>query len=279
MSYRQKWQQNDKVSLQVKSTLGPVEIDILNCRGQKVIENIPFAIKPVSISGVDYTVYECTIDFNTVGPGVGGSPLAPGEYYLYLSAGTISNAIYALSEPFEIKTKWPNTRLLEYKHNLNEFDTIWETGLQCQLRVECILTDLSPQRLRSSYENQIQSISTVLSVPYRKWKLKIGGEGGVPPWVADKINYILCMNEIKIDGLLMAPDEGAQLEPLFTEGYPAPAYTIDMREGHNLFSKRITAPGDINAAQMIVFDISSWTWFGSIGGDANSQPVRIQKEV
>ena len=109
--------------------------------------------------------------------------------------------------------------------------------------------------------------------------MKIGGEGGVAPWVADKLNYILCCSSITIDGLLMCPDEGSQLEPIFTEGYPAPAYVIEMREGLNLFSKRITAPGDAASSLMVVFDLSSWTWFGSIGGSAYSEPVRITKEV
>lgn len=275
--YHQKWQQNDQLSLQVRSTLTPVEIDILDCSGKKIVENIPLPFVPVSKPTGDYNVYEGTIDFNTIVPGA--TPLPDGEYYLLLSAGTDETFIYALSEPIHVKAKWPKTMLFEYTHDRNDYDIWWETGITCNFRVEAILTELTPKRNRTSYENQVQQIQTLRSDPYRKWKLKIGGEGGVPAWVADKLNFIFGCSSIKADGLLICPDEGAELEPQFVNDYPAASWSIDVREGLNKYSKRITTDGELNAAFLTVFNLNSWTWFGSLGGDANSQPVRIQKEI
>lgn len=275
--YEQKWQQNDQITIQLKSTLGPVEVDIINCKGQVVVENIPFTIKPHSVSAVDWTLYERTIDLSTIVPG--DTALPAGVYYFYLSAGTIGNAIYALSEPFHVKASWPKTMLYEYSHNENDYDTIWETGIEYSFRCESVLEEYKFLRKHSSFENQVQSIKTNQSIPYNKSKLKVGGEGGVAPWVGEKMNFIMSCSTKAIDGLLMEPDEGAQIEPEFVQDYPLIYFAIDMREGNNLYSKRITAPGDAASSLMVVFDLSSWTWFGSIGGSAYSEAVRITKEV
>jgi hypothetical protein len=275
--YTQKWQQNDHIPQQFKSTLTPVEIDILDCNGRIVVPDIPVPNKVVSVTGEDWYCYEGTIDLNTIVPG--STPLPEGEYYFLLTAGTGLNKIFALSEPQYIKARWPKTLLFEYSNSRNDYDVLWETGIQMQLRAESILEDYQFKRNRSSSENQMQNIITTRSIPYRSMKLKIGGEGGAAPWLADKFNHMLSLSSITADGLLIVPDEGAEIEAEFIPGYPAPFYSIDVREGRNLYSKRITREGELNAGFLTSFNLNSFTWFGSIGGDANSQPVRIQKEI
>ncbi|MDX1937615.1 MAG: hypothetical protein SFU21_10875 [Flavihumibacter sp.] len=274
--YAAKFQQNDYAGLQVRSTLGPVYIKVLNCQGQQVYD---FAVPTVatSILGQDWQTYEKLINFSSLLAN-DTQPLPEGEYYFLMIAGAGNSIATLITEPVQIKQRWPETALLEFSHDVNDYDVAWETGIKMHVRVEAIITEMQPKRLRSSYEDQTQNITTLRSVPYRKFKLKVGGRRGVPPYMAEKINFALSCRNLVIEGLAMVPDEGAEIEMQYTEGWPLPTLAIDMREAKNTYSSRILADGTNAPAVAMIYNIDNWTYYGQFT-NTGTGPVRIVKTI
>jgi hypothetical protein len=275
VKYYAKWQQNDITTLQFKSTVGPLTLKVLNEQGKIIEDNINIPVIATSIVGQPWQVYQKVINFSAI-INSGVDPLPPGNYYLFITAGSGGNIAQLISEPIQIKLKHVNTVLIEYKHDENDYDVIWEVIDKMQFRVEAIINQYKPKVIRNVSEDQTRNITTTSAVPYRKWKFRIGENRGVPPWVPDKLNFVFCCRSIWIDGLLMAPDNGAELEDNNIEGYPMQGWQIDMREGKNIYSNRIFTGGNGAGVIVVTYNINQWTWYSPVGQNTSTN-VLIEK--
>lgn len=273
VGYKAKWQQNDIAWLQFPSTLGPIELSIYTTAGKLILANLMIPIVPTSIVGQLYNTTQKKIDFSKLLVNE-TQPLPEGDYFFYLTAGAGGNIAQSISEPLQVRRRHAKTVLIEFQHDENDYDVAWETGIKMQFRVEATLKGYSPKRITTDYDDQTKNLTRLSAVPFNKWKFRIGENRGVPPWVVEKLNFIFCMDSIWIDGKLMRPDSGQDLELNEINGYPMAGYQIDFREGKNLYSKRIFATGSGTTAVALVYNIDNWTWFGTM---PVSGPVRIVK--
>lgn len=273
VQYYHKVQNNDKRKLQFKSTVGQPQLTIYDCYQKAVVGPILMSLVPTSIVGQPWNLYEKELDFSTIN---GGIPLPEGKYWIFGQAGAGPYAKF-ISEGLDIKTDHLNTAVFEYSHSENDFDTIWETGIVGEIRIDAVLkqSDIDFKRKRASYDDQTHNHKTLSSVPFRTYKLIVGASdgSGVAPWIADKLNYIFGCSSVQIDGKEFTPDESAEFEKTTVNGYPKAGYAITLREAKNLFSKRVFATGSGNQI-WVTYKIRT-----KLFGTYNGQPSTLDFQI
>lgn len=271
--YFQKVQHNDVFTIQRRSTLGAPETAVYNAKGEEVVPPIIWTLKPTSIIGQPWSVYEITLDFASIKV---GDPLDDGLYWLYTTAGT-SPIAKSISEGIYVKEKHPGTILIEATHHENDLGVIWETGIVAKIRIDGTLRamDTNFKRKVSSYEDQTLNRKNNSSVPYSNIKLILASDDntGVAPWLPKKLNFFLCCSSLKFDGKEYVA-EGEELEKQSVVGYPKGAWTVDLREGKNRYYNRIMASGEITSSYTIVYNINT-KLFGSLNAPPSSIDLQI----
>lgn len=238
--YSQKWQNNDSIKLQVQTNgLGPVRADLLDCHGV-VQRTVQFDIKSDPAIVAPIVLYEGNMVL---------VDLPEGNYYILITAGTGATISQAISEPLHVAEDHPLTLLLEYSGTRNKQSTIFSTGYNPSFRFEGWLDGFGPAGTFATYVDQPADIELLNGIPYRKHKLNIGNESGVPNYIADKVNRILLIgigNKTFVDGLQMTRNESAELEAVVFPGSPLKYWSIDVRESLNKdgISVPITDSGD-----------------------------------
>lgn len=220
-NYFQKVQNNDGIYFQLNANYGPLSVQLLNCNNIVVATGI---VTPVNSNYFKVPVvgYECTIDITDVN-------LVPeGIYYIKVSVGSPITVL--ISEPIHIKSKHIGTMLFEYQNTSNAFDVIFQNNEQFSLRVEAALLGFQPGSNEVVYEDEPANLLTLSAYAFRTWKLKIGAAKGVPDWVADKINRILCCDTVMIDGKYFTKNDGSKLEPNGKDEIITKGWTVELRE-------------------------------------------------
>lgn len=100
-----------------------------------------------------------------------------------------------------------DTIKIEYTHssNLSAFDALFwngESQISHTLRIEGGFKSqgLQPKLEAETYRTQSQEIRHLYAYPYLTETLTIGKASGVPPYYADLLNRILCLDTVLIDG-------------------------------------------------------------------------------
>jgi hypothetical protein len=240
--YRQKWEKADTTKIQCESTVEPEVIKVYNTKGI-VVRTFNWIGQA---SGVNYVVYEATIDF---------SGLPDGIYYLYNRVALLSVDWRMLTEPIHIRDKWPGTRLIKYKHKFNDYDVAWSTGIEMKFRCEAEIYDFMPKHIRTDNSDSSGSVVTLFGLPTRMFKLHIGSTGfdtGVPEYVLDILNRIMLCSSIQVDDFYYQCAPGAEWEKSAVKGYPLITAQIDIVPAKNAQSLEFAettplAPGLVTA--------------------------------
>ena len=166
--------------------------------------------------------------------------LPSGIYFLELQIVVIIEGANVnkqfITEPFEIVDELPDSLLIEYSHDGNEFDiAFYPTGNPAnrrffQLRVEGGITSdgFSPASKDTFYIDQVRDVVMLNSIPFNVYKFTFGPGGGIPNWMADKINRILSLAYVEINGRQYVKNEGAKFEPIREKGYPFAGWQIEL---------------------------------------------------
>lgn len=211
----------DRIPEQLTSDLGPVNLDILNAKGQTVYQD-GFVQVLQDLNSPGRWVYEHDLDLSGLG-------LPEGIYYRKITAGTTSPTVL-ISEPLCICTRIENSLLLEYKHRTFYGDVFFETGYFPSIRVLGSLNLKSPASKDTLYEDQQLNETLLWSYPYDVWELIIGGAPGIPDYLIRKLNRIFGCSTLLIDGVAFAKNEGAKWEEKALENYPMRGWSIELRE-------------------------------------------------
>jgi len=224
ISYYQKWQKTDSITLQVRSEFSTIKLDLIDCSGA-VVKTGNFVLKPTSIVGQLWSTYEVTMQLADVDDGL---------YYLLITVG--NNILQFLSEPQDIVLLQEDTLLHTYRHSMNNMDIIYATEVVFGFRAEAIITDYAPGNVQEVYEDQTLNLVELSATPFDSFKYKLGGAYGVPPWVAKKVNMIFCNDTVLLDGMQYVRADGAKLEPNRADRYPMAGWSMDIRPAVNSFS-------------------------------------------
>lgn len=159
-----------------------------------------------------------TLSFETYG--------IDGEYYLYqIALSGLNDSIYSISindsesEPFEVTSDrqiLEDSILIKCSHydNNSAFNNIWwanDVRQYVSLRVEGGFKPdgISEQVDNEYFRNQFQEITGLYSVPYQTRVLTVGNATGVPYWIANIINKMLCVSYLSIDGVFYVRSESS----------------------------------------------------------------------
>lgn len=264
----QKWQTNDNTPLQFISEGADMNnILIYNCKGK-----IAGTITPSEISNplitLPYKLWQATINWSLYEPFT--------EYYVYVSFGTGPGSKGFISEPISLRNQWEETLLIEYGNDRNQTDLIWKAPYSGKIRIEGMITKFEPQLELTSYEDSIRDVETLNGEPYRKWTLMIGTQCGTPDWLIDKLNRILPLSSLTIDGFEYAIDKDAKLDLKEIPGSPYAFWTITIRERYNRPGIEIDASGINNSDLTVQYNIETAAFTGEEHPNVNQTDNIIQ---
>lgn len=152
--------------------------------------------------------------------------------------------IVSTSQWFTVQEDAEDTVLFEYTNSKNEYDTIFidnEVQKKFQFRMDGGFSSdgikyLSEVEFR---RNQRQSIQKQYDMPYTKHTLIIGDNMGVPAWVAEKINLIMALDNVTIDGTSYIRSEDSIPEQnKIADFYPYFNYTFILESAENVFNEK-----------------------------------------
>lgn len=200
-SFRQCFDISDGILIQVFCDNGEIPSAYINDKIYSSSQSIGFKTYQVNDSVVMHYTY-----------------LYPGEGVFSVSIGNVE------SEEFEVCEN-SNGILIEYSHKDNNtpFDNIFwvgDTQLSFKFRV---VGGFKPSGVNLEVDNeqfttQFQEIVELYSIPYTTHTFSIGDVNGVPYYVAELINRILCLSNVKIGGELYVRDGNSKPEKVETLG-------------------------------------------------------------
>jgi hypothetical protein len=263
--YLQPWQKNDIVPFQILSNYAPHQLELYDCEGNQV-DTFVLTYKASSIEGTGQKVYEASIALNGYNEGV---------YQFRINSGDPVLETY-LSEWFDLKVLHENTILLEYSHDENDHEIVFETGIVLRLRVHGELREFQPGADRIVFIDQRRRITQLSGESFETEKLIIGDSFGVPNYMIKKINDIYLCSQVLIDGKQYVGSEGARFEAKREELYPMTGWAFDVRPADTGTKKRFVADGAQGSPTTLVWLVNQ-KGFGPISGPASSNVIQIEE--
>lgn len=254
--FKQVWQRSDAIRLQYTSNFLPITLKLRDRDGIVVLTQ-SFITKQQNELQPTFYIRQVDIDL---------APFPAGFYFWERIAAGVST----FTDPFELVEgpdtdalylEDPNPTLyLEYSHYEPHGGILFQAPFFPTMRVPGILKYKGTEADDTIYKDQNLSATLLRSVPFRVWTFILGGVGGVPPWLADKVARILGCSSLKIDGRLFTKNEGAKFEAAELEDYPMGGWSIDLVEKLNrdsiITENDIVIPGI--AAAALTADLSGF---------------------
>lgn len=269
--YLQKFQTSDILRLQIITDLDPTDLEFRN-KYDQALYTVPWVKSTRVIQALpDLGIWE--IEESLIG-------IADGKYSLYFECGADTFE----SEPIEIAFEHKSTILLRYKNSQNNYNTIFDTGIEFEFRVESDIRNFVPKNDRETYNDQIYNATQLFSVAYRSFTFFVGYERGVPDWVIDKVNQITQCDQVAYNDVYYQPIAGAEFEVIRLDQYFLAGATLDIQPTDNNFNKYVTVPDQSGQTFTPVQKVTPFangsgnqTISGVFGISANLEKVIIYK--
>lgn len=213
--YLQKWQFGDVVTVQFMADEA-VTLTIHDAHTNQQISSHAGVIMPTNLVDTEFQIYELNVELTEI----------PYEGFFYFKLSTIEGA--SDMSPFHYKMEWPETILLYYRNTENDFDIIFETGIEFYIRVEGALYNYSPGVESEVYFDQKHNPVQLFALPYRIFTLQIGRKMGVAEWMADLINNAMACDVKRVNGFGIERNEGATWDIFRVEGYSLIGLAIEV---------------------------------------------------
>lgn len=263
--YKQKWQKDDQIPIQILSSIGPVKVKVYTWAWELVKTFDLIDVTPGS--GMTYTNYEGIIDLTV-------SEIPEGVYFFVAEASTIDLTFRMISEPQDIRVKQKNTSLFRYKNSLNDFGVTFTTGIELMFRCEAMVLDPEFDRERVAFRNQVMNVSTQSATPFEKYKLFIGDAQGVAPWVQMILNYIVSCDYFTINGERFETPEGSKWDIQRAKNYALIGCSIDLVPAYLKSSLQLSSEAVPVNGIVATYDIETEA-FGTLSNPASTNPIRI----
>lgn len=227
--YYQKFQTNDTLRLQVLATTDPTDL-LFKDKFDAIILSVPWQKSTRVIQGLpDVGIYEIELAL---------SALSLGYYY---TSFTEDGVLYE-SEPIHLDFEHKGTKVIRYKNSENNYDTVFDTGIEFEFRCELDITNFNPKNDREVYNDQIKNATQLFSVAFRTFTLWVGRERGVADWVIDKVNQISQCDQVSYNDVYYLITESSEWEVVPLEEYFFQGASIEIQPVYNNFNKYITTP-------------------------------------
>lgn len=189
------------------------------------VNMLPVASSPLQ---PPYIQLEATICFQDLG-------LPEGPVYYIAPANDLAQNV-AICEPIKPVADYPvnqPTLLFEFTSSVNKQATVFSTGFRSAFRVDGWIDQFSAESKFVTFEDQPADLELQNGVPYEKYVLNIGCADGVPDWVVRKIDRILLLDTVLIDGKAFTRDAEAKWEKRTSDSWPKGWYSIAIRPAEN----------------------------------------------
>lgn len=145
------------------------------------------------------------------------------------------------SEDFEVCEEEGDNVLIEYSHkdNNSAFDNVFWIGEERQTFRFRVKGGFKPETVEmhvdnEQFTNQKQEIVELYAMPYKTMDFVVGDNNGVPYYVAELINKILCLSNVSINGTLYVREGDSVPEKLETIGKKQQfIYKVTLRQSVN----------------------------------------------
>jgi putative component of membrane protein insertase Oxa1/YidC/SpoIIIJ protein YidD len=247
--YFQPWVKADKTPLQIESSVSPDPLKILN-PDRTVAKSINWV---AVIVATGYSIYELEFDVTDL--------TTNRKYFLYqkVEGGPIKWEF--ISECIWVNDSWPETIVFKYKHLYNAHGVAWTTGIEMKFRCHAwIWNGFDPKRVRFDYVNQKRNVETMSAMPYRVFKLFVGGTSmdlGVPPFMIDILNRILSCSSIDMGGEKYQTESGSEWEMEKSVNWQLMKGSIDIVAANESSSVQANDEETLGAAIVVVYQIRS----------------------
>jgi hypothetical protein len=261
--YAHPWQQNDIIYIQLLSNYAPHNLYLFDCDGNQVNSFIG-VYNATSIEATGQKVYEFAIAVN----------IYPEGYYKFILESGNPVLKRMEGEWLDLRALHENSIQFKYLHNENDFDVVFETGIEMMFRVYGGLKDFKPASDRTVFIDQTRDIVQLSGKSFYTQKLIIGNAFGVPDWVIERVNQIFQCSQVLIDGRQYVANEGASFEPSREDNYPMAGWALEVRPADHQTRKRFTADGNSNNPTTVVYNIETDA-FGQLTGPASTNVIQI----
>lgn len=252
--FLQPWQTSDSIPLQFFSSMGGVQLQLIDCN-RIVAETINMTQIRQNEYEPGIFIYQGTFTLDNV---------PEGEYYVYGQVGTSPVKKYLISEPISVHERQENTLLIKYTNPLHKDDYVFATGIEPNIRIPAILRLKEIASKDTLYEDQVLDMVMVLSRSYRVWELIIIQ---VPDWLEDKLGYILGCRNLQIDGKYYTKNAETKLEQVEDIGNGVyKSFRIDLRASITRNSKEFDTDLDTDEELVVVLNTTS-KGFGDSSND------------
>lgn len=268
-NYAQKWIVGTPIKLQMHSNFGPVQINLIHCDGSAISASTPVAV----ITGFydnGFTTWEFSI----------APPAELGWWYMVLNVGFEETFQQFISEPQQtlgvniIAGDTKNILTFEATNNINDQDVYFAGGLKLTSHVEGIIHKLVPKAKRALWEDQPLDLHTISAIPFREFEMVISDAYGVPDYMPDKLNRLMCCTTVKINGVEYTQVDGAEWEPTDAEYYARRGWKTTLRQADNRPSIVGENNGQIAELFAVVYNIDTKA-FGTFNGNVSNNIMQI----
>jgi hypothetical protein len=261
--YLAPWEQVDIIPFQALSNYAPHQLELYDCQGNQV-DTFVLAYELSSIEITGQKVYKANVALNGYDEGI---------YRFKIKAGSPVLETY-VSNYFWLQQKHEDTYLFEVTHDENDFDTVFENGHICKLRIHGEIREFQPGSDRIVFVDQPRNMVQLSGKSFSTSKLIIGDSLGVPDFMIEKINNLFNCSKVLIDGKQWVGNEGARFEASRESLYPMTGWAFEVRPANSSTKKRFVADGTQGSPSTVVYNISG-KGFGPITGPASSNVIQI----
>lgn len=180
--YFQKWNTGDSTKMQILSDW-EFTFKVYNLDNVEIEEIVP-SVFVETIAEKTFKAYEVALSFDV-----------PGSYYAVIEY----DGNKQISEPWHVGNYEESTMLFKYKNSENNFSVFFDQGFEFFFRVEGLVANFEPKSDDVIYNDQTKNSRLLNAVPWRSFTMFVGNEGGIPDWVADKVNRIMACDVVHID--------------------------------------------------------------------------------
>jgi hypothetical protein len=234
------WQTNDTIVLQCQSNgLAPVTAQLMtlvNGIPTNVGSSIPFTNVTDPAVQNPQKLYQASIPLT-------GLPEA--IYYILWTMGTGGGMASFISEGLYVKTLWDNSLWFQYTNSFNKLGSVFSSGWNPGMRILGRIGWYTPDAKFVDYVNQPQDITLLNAIPYDTWKLEIGFDSGIPDYMMRKMDRIMLLDTVMIEGNQYSRNENAKWTPKTFEGEPKQYLTIDIRKAVNTEGITLDTSGNL----------------------------------
>lgn len=219
----QKWQNGDIINIQFLSD-EIFTVSVIDAALGFQVLSIQVLEMETNLQNVDFKVYEISFNVNDI-PNYG-------KFFFRITnadGSVFDSYIFDYQEYFE------NTILLQCRNTENDYNVIFETGIEYYLRVDGGVSAYSPRIDGDIYIDQKHNPTLLQSESFQLYTLQVGYNTGVPTWLADIVNELFSCDIKKVNNIYIERNEGSDWEPIRVDNYSLMAMTIEiMKKGSDV---------------------------------------------